>query len=730
MSQRTSPPQLAFSSGEISPLLYQRSDYQRFQTGLRSCNGFIPLRQGGVSRAPGTRYLSETHENRPARLLPFQFAANDTLVLELTDGIMRVWRDNALVHGSDDQPYRLALPYDLDAIERLQVVQSADVIYMADGVLPIQKLSRFALDDWTIEPLQLNSGPFAVQNLDEDLKIQASAAIGTITLTASAAVFVPEHEGALFRLEPEDFSSIPLWQQDTSLAANDLIRNDGKTYRITEATNTGFVPPVHRSGFAAVKIGSPAKWEFMDDGVGVVRILSVTSPTEATAEVIERLPRPVVDGPSYRWSEGAWSDRLGFPSCITIHDQRLVAAATPREPRTIWFSTIGDFEDFAPGAEADDAFAYTISGDSSQNRVQWLRSGSRGMYIGALGEEYSARSDARDQAIGPTTARFGLDSQIGSAAVQPIAPDGHPIFISRDRARIFEVRFVLEIDANRSVELSLPSEHLGQGGFRQLVWQSAPARLGWLVRNSGDLVVLIHDPQEDVLGWARCSVAGGKVLSVASVPSGQARYDDLMMVVAREIEGVTRHMIESQTRACGCGENYLYSARFMTLAPASHEFALPHLAGRDVMIWTQGRAIEAHVSSAGQVVLDEPVGQITVGLFDAEHEVETLDIQATAMDGHALGRSKRLHAKAGIGFHDTQQGLVAAVERTIGRVVVGREKPLITLPVATPLTERFSGITGLDVPSGHASEVSYRLRPVGNASLTLTAIVPRVHEVG
>lgn len=51
---RTTPAQLSFTSGEIAPLLHRRSDYLRFQTGLAQCRGFLPLRQGGFTRAPGT----------------------------------------------------------------------------------------------------------------------------------------------------------------------------------------------------------------------------------------------------------------------------------------------------------------------------------------------------------------------------------------------------------------------------------------------------------------------------------------------------------------------------------------------------------------------------------------------------------------------------------------------------------------------------------------------------
>ena len=162
---RSSVPQYAFNSGEISPLLFGRPDYQRHQTGLKRCCGWLPLRQGGITRAPGTIYRGSTKNDAAARTISFEFAANDAVVLEFTNGIMRVWRYGVLVL-SGGSPYELVVPYDDAAIGRLKWVQSADVIYFTDGVLPPQKLSRFALDNWAISDVDFDRGPFQAQNLD------------------------------------------------------------------------------------------------------------------------------------------------------------------------------------------------------------------------------------------------------------------------------------------------------------------------------------------------------------------------------------------------------------------------------------------------------------------------------------------------------------------------------------------------------------------------------------
>lgn len=740
---RSSPAQLAFSAGEVSPLLYRRSDYQRFQTGMAACRGYLPLRQGGFTRAPGTIYRGTTKGSAPARLIAFQFAVNDAVVLEFTDGKMRVWRYGVLVEdpGSPGTPYEIDTPYDAAAIARLQWVQSADVIWLADGQQPIQKLSRFALDSWTIAPAAFNDGPFRVQNLDEALTLQASATTGAITLTASAAFFTAAHVGSLIRLSPTDFSNIPLWTGQTAVTVGQKMRYDGNAYELMAGTNTGVNPPVHTSGTQMVQLTPAVKWKFLNDGAGIVRIDAITDTTHAAATVLKALPDEVVDDPTYRFEEGAWSDRWGYPSCLEIYDQRLVAAATPSDPRTVWFSAVGGFEEFEPGTEADSAFAYAIAGGSSVNRILWLARGKAGLHIGALGEENSTRSESKAQAIGITTTVFGFDGTIGSKPdVQPIAPDGWPIFVSRDGRRVIEIRYSFQDDANQPRELSLPADHLGANGFDEVVWASAPQRIAWFRRGNGELAAMIHDPAEDVLGWAPYSLAGGVVESMAVTADATGTQDILTMVVARTIGGATVRMIEEQAVTYGLltGNEPIWSAVHFfaasVFAPgaATDTFSVPHLAGETVEAWTDaGEFGQLTVAGDGTVTLPNAVSHAVIGLFDATHRAETLDVQAAAPDGNTMGRLKRLAMPSGIALHRTAAGRVATIERDFP-ARVHRNKPVDLIPraVAEDLSQAYSGIARPGISSGHAQEVSLEFTPVSGAPMTVLATVPTVSEAG
>lgn len=735
---KTTPEQRSFASGEIDPLLHRRADYLRYQTGLAKCRGFLPLPQGGFTRAPGTIFQGYTSGNNRARLIPFVFAENDAVVLEFSANLMRVWRYGNLITGPGGTPFGLATPYDLDAVQRLRWVQSADVIYLADGRLPIQRLARTALDAWTITPQSFDRGPFRGQNTNRFTTVQASAMTGSVTLTASFPAFVTADVGSLMMLTPSDNSTIALWEGNRAITVGEKRRYGRAVYELVAGSNTGVTPPTHDNGVEMTD-DRPTKWRWLHDDVGIVRITAVTSDTVATATVIQTIPQGCVDAPSYRWSRGAWSDRFGYPACLEIFDQRLVAAATPTEPRALWFSTVGAFDNFLPGTAADEAFGYAIAGDGTVNRIVNICRGRMGLHIFALGEEYASRSETRAQAIGPTTAVFEMIGSTGAASAKPIAPDGDPIYITRDGTRVVRLAYSLEADSARGTRLSLPAQHLGAAGFAEIVWQPMPSPMAWLRRATGDLVAMIHDPAEEVLGWAVVSLAGGVVESLCVSPDATGTESIVTMVVRRTVNGETRRMVErfsgtfgvltgaeDITNAC-----HLYAAKEIINESPTDKAACVHLKGQSVYVWSDaGQFGPLVVPEDGLVPLPVPISRGFVGLFDGSHRVETLPIQASAQTGSAAGQKLKIGGVT-LGLHRTAQGKIAAVTRSVPAGKVETEtRPIIPQSVADELTEAYSGLISCDVIAGGSKEVQIAISPDGGAPLTVLSITPTIKATG
>ena len=88
---------MAFNRGLISPLALARMDFKRTALSAETQTNWIPRALGSMMLRPGTKYTGATKSNNACIQIPFVYATDDTARIELTDGLMRVWVDDALV---------------------------------------------------------------------------------------------------------------------------------------------------------------------------------------------------------------------------------------------------------------------------------------------------------------------------------------------------------------------------------------------------------------------------------------------------------------------------------------------------------------------------------------------------------------------------------------------------------------------------------------------------------
>ena len=90
--------QRSFSGGELSPSLYQRTDQEKYQAGLRTMRNFYVLKSGGAESRPGTTFVGEISDSSSTvRLIPFFFSTSQTHMLEFGATYMRVITSGAQV---------------------------------------------------------------------------------------------------------------------------------------------------------------------------------------------------------------------------------------------------------------------------------------------------------------------------------------------------------------------------------------------------------------------------------------------------------------------------------------------------------------------------------------------------------------------------------------------------------------------------------------------------------
>src|SRR3990167_8042211 len=97
MTMQQTPAFFAFNRGIVSSLGLARTDQKRIALSAETMNNFIVRVLGSMSFRPGLAYLGATSGNNAARFLKFVFATSDVALVELTDVLMRIWINDALL---------------------------------------------------------------------------------------------------------------------------------------------------------------------------------------------------------------------------------------------------------------------------------------------------------------------------------------------------------------------------------------------------------------------------------------------------------------------------------------------------------------------------------------------------------------------------------------------------------------------------------------------------------
>ncbi|CAG22447.1 hypothetical protein [Photobacterium profundum] len=332
--------QPSMSAGELSPEMYGRVDTDHYRIGLAKAENFFVNYHGGISNRPGTTLSYITARNEVVALIPFQFSAFDSFMLEFGTEYMRVMSKGKYITDNSGVKIQVVTPYLAGEILDLSYTQSADVLTIFHRNHAIQQIKRYSNIDWRVEPLINKLGPFESININESQFMYAdkNGDVGEqITLISNFDAFTSDLVGKMVYLDQEETGDISQWMQRYEVAEGDQTYNAGNYYICTKAelyngkkAQTGDIAPVHSTG---ERWDGPGKflpddnrdanigvrWAYLNSGYGVVKIISVTDARHAICEVLVRLPDSVVGGER---SKLTWN----FPGETT---QRTFSLATP-----------------------------------------------------------------------------------------------------------------------------------------------------------------------------------------------------------------------------------------------------------------------------------------------------------------------------------------------------------------------------------------------------------------
>lgn len=628
----------SFNSGELTPRLEGRTDISKYYSGCKTLENMVVLPYGGVTKRPGTYYIAAAKSSSAAcRLIPFEYSVANSYVLEFGNGYIRFFKDGAQVLDSNSVPYEISSPFATADLAGLKFVQSYDVMYIASPAHQTQKLTRAGPTTWTIADVAWDWGPFLTENTTST-KLTPSATSGTITVTADANIFDPNHVGSQWQLsyvvpaasvsanftthdvntakiivykeQKYDFSSHGNWtgtatlqrSYDSGSTWEDVrpchYEDDGNLqYTGQELVNDAYYRvymTVYTSGTCNVSLVRRAS-----EVPGVVSITNYVSPAEVNAVVLHMLGGTSA---TTSWSEGAWSTYRGYPSCVTFFEQRLCLAGTTHQPQTVWISqtpmTPGEgWECMRSGALESDSFSYTI-GASQGNAIQWTI-GHDQLLIGTSDAEWKMSSGSTGEPVSATNVVCTRQTTYGSAPIQAVLVDHAVLFVQRHATKVREFLFSSQVETYQAADLSVLSEHVTRPGITQIAYQRVPDSILWTIVD-GNVAGLTYQRDNEVLGWHRHDF-GGQVESICVIP-GTGEEDELWLEVARPIGGSTVRCIEQvqptdwgdeQADAffvdCGLSSKYAAAVAITAISKASpgvvtcpgHAF----LDGQQVRIW-------------------------------------------------------------------------------------------------------------------------------------------------
>lgn len=754
---KASPLRSSFNAGELSPLMGGRPDVAKYANGCAVMENFIPTVQGPAVRRGGTRFVTEVKSSAARTWLArFEFSNSQAYILEFGNQYIRFYTNNGQVL-SGGSPYEVASPYTTaqltdatDGTFTLSMAQSGDIIYIAHPSHPLYKLSRYGNTNWTMDAVDIINGPFQTQNTDRTVKIYASGSTGSVTLTASSAIFSASMVGAFVYLEPADLSSVKPWTAGQEYSSNPygaLRRSDGKTYQCTtngtpsagKVWRTGPDKPIHTYGTVADGDASAISgttcerqgldWLFIDAGYGYLQITGYTNSTTVTATVRGnwQLPQGVVGSgnATFRWALGSFSAAAGYPSKVAFFRERLVLA----KGQELFFSCAGDFENFAAKDDsgqivADRAIQVTISSDQV-NQVQWLVP-TQALIIGTAGCEFSCQENATSEAFAPGNVKIEEQTSEGSRSVTPVRVGYSALMVQRSGRKVKEVSFNLQQNGYVTNDLTVLSEHVTQGGLVQTAWHREPYVCMWAVRSDGQMLGFTFNKEQDVLGWHRHIVGGsGIVESVAVIPAPDRARDQLWMIVRRTINGATKRYVEYLEPEYQAGEDqadafYVDSGLTYSGSATTTISGLSHLEGQTVQILADGAAHPDRVVTSGAVTLQRSVTKAQIGLGYVS-TIQTTRIEAGAGDGTAQGKTKRI-TKAVVRFYNTLGGFIGPDASSLDEIQF--RKPSDPMDQAPPL---FTGDKLVDWPGGYDFDGYAMVRQVQPLPMTLVALMPQLH---
>jgi hypothetical protein len=656
---RTTLALTSFVSGEFSPKMDGRSDFDKYSSGTKTLENFLIHPQGAATRRVGTQFIAEVKDStKKTRLIPFEFSTTQTYILEFGDQYIRFFKDKGQITESTKTITGITQANPAVVTSATHGYSNGDFIIITSVVgmtqvngvtfkVANQTTNTFELQ--TVNGTNINSTAYTAYSSAGDANriYQIStpyleAELFDIKFAQSADVMYivhPNHETnklsrtghTSWSLDEVVFTDGPYLAPNTTAIILTPSATSGSGITITASTNAFVSTDVNR---------------LVSFSNGYARITAFNSATNVTADVEDDFDNTTA---TTDWKLGAFSDTTGHPSCVSFFEQRLVFAGTISEPQTLYFSKAGDYENMTAGTNADDAMVYTIA-SNQVNAIRYMKA-VRTLVVGTTGGEFTVSADGTDAAVTPTNVTIKRQSSFGAANVDAIPAGNAILFLQKAKRKIRELQYNFDSDGYQAADLCILNDTVTKSGINEMVFQQEPDSIIWCVRDDGVLAGLTYQRSENVVAWHRHIFggsfgSGNAVCETAATISGTLTEDELWVIVKRTINGSTKRYIEcfsdfdfDETDATDF--KFLDSHLSYSGASTTTLSGLSHLEGQTVSVLADGSVHANKTVSSGSITLDRAVTKACVGL-PYNSVLQTMRIEGGAAEGTSQGKTKRI----------------------------------------------------------------------------------------
>ena len=213
---RTTLALTSFVSGEFSPKMDGRTDFEKYSSGAKTLENFLVHPQGAATRRVGTQYIASVKTaSAKTRLIPFEFSTTQTYILEFGNNYIRFFKDKGQIL-SGGSPYEISTPYLTAELFDIKFAQSADVMYIVHPNHETMKLSRTGHTSWSLDEIEFTDGPYLAPNTTSTTMTPGATTGTGISLTASANTFVSTDVGRLINFS-NGYAKITAFSSATSV---------------------------------------------------------------------------------------------------------------------------------------------------------------------------------------------------------------------------------------------------------------------------------------------------------------------------------------------------------------------------------------------------------------------------------------------------------------------------------------------------------------------------------